>query len=71
MCLCAAFGGETGRVVRTLAEDGLTTVRAVDASGTNGAYVHDRRRGERVSVAEMPPDLTDLGVTGAGRRSDC
>ena len=56
VCLCAAFGGETGRVVRTLVEEDLTTVRAVDASGSNGAYVHDRRQGERISVAEMAPE---------------
>jgi 1-phosphofructokinase len=55
VCLCAAFGGETGKVVRTLVEDDITTLRAVTRPGDNGAYVHDRRQGERVQVAETAP----------------
>jgi 1-phosphofructokinase len=55
VCLCAAFGGETGRVVRTLVEDDLTTIRAVASPGDNGAYVHDRRNGERVQLAQTAP----------------
>jgi 1-phosphofructokinase len=30
-------------------------LRAVESSGSNGSYVHDRRHGERVSLAEMAP----------------
>jgi len=53
--LCGSFGGETGRIARMLiAEEGID-VRAVETAGRNGAYVHDRRSGERVTVAEMTP----------------
>src|SRR5205807_4849222 len=54
--LCGPFGGESGRVVRTLVDQGGITVRAIRTVGSNGAYVHDRRGGERVTVAETPPD---------------
>lgn len=51
--LCAAFGGETGEVLRALiTADGLA-VAGVAAAAANGAYVHDRRSGERAEVAEM------------------
>lgn len=54
--LCGPFGGETGKVVAALvAEEGMA-VRAVETSGSNGAYVHDRRGGERVEVAATPPE---------------
>jgi 1-phosphofructokinase len=54
--LCGAFGGETGDVVRMLIEHAGLAVRAVETAGSNGAYVHDRRQGERVTVAETSPD---------------
>ncbi len=50
------FGGETGRVLRTLVEAEGFALRSVEMPGSNGAYVHDRRDGERVVVAETPPD---------------
>jgi 1-phosphofructokinase len=53
--LCGVFGGETGGVLSGLIEREGITVRRVPAAGTNGAYVHDRRGGERVEVADMPP----------------
>lgn len=53
--LCATVGGETGRVVRRLVEDEAVTLRAVDAAGANGAYVDDRRSGERARVASTAP----------------
>jgi 1-phosphofructokinase len=54
--LCGPFGGESGRVVRSLVERGGITVRAIRTARSNGAYVHDRRSGDRVTVAETPPD---------------
>ena len=52
--LCGSFGGETGDVVRTrILAEGLT-VRAVGVAGSNGAYLHDRRSGERMELAAMP-----------------
>jgi 1-phosphofructokinase len=55
VALCASFGGETGAVARGLLSDEGFDLRAVDASGANGAYVHDRRSGDRNVVADMPP----------------
>ena len=51
--LCGSFGGETGRIAKTLIGEEAIGVRAVETDGRNGAYVHDRRSGERVTVAEM------------------
>ena len=50
------FGGETGRVLRALVEAEGVALRAVGTAQSNGAYVHDRRNGERVTVAETPPE---------------
>jgi 1-phosphofructokinase len=58
--LCGPFGGESGRVVRTLVDqDDCIRLRAIDTVGSNGVYVHDRRGGERIAVAETPPDPLD------------
>ncbi|GGS46961.1 MULTISPECIES: 1-phosphofructokinase family hexose kinase [Actinokineospora] len=54
--LCGAFGGETGSVLRHLVDDGDITVCAREVSARNGAYVHDRRKGERDAVVEMAAD---------------
>lgn len=51
--LCSSFGGESGTVIRSLLEQWDIDVRAVRAKGGNGAYVHDRRSGERRPLAEM------------------
>jgi 1-phosphofructokinase len=51
--LCGALGGETGPILRRLMADAGLRVVGID-SGSNGAYVHDRRSGERVEVAAMP-----------------
>ncbi|MEV1295349.1 PfkB family carbohydrate kinase [Pseudonocardia sp. NPDC049635] len=50
--LCAALGGETGRLLEKLvAVDGVE-LRTVTAAARNGGYVHDRRDGaERVEIA--------------------
>jgi 1-phosphofructokinase len=54
---CGPFGGESGRVVRTLVDqDDAITLRAIETVGSNGVYIHDRRDGERTTVAETPPD---------------
>ena len=50
--LCAPFGNDTGRVLRPLIEDEGVTVRSVEMQAANGAYVHDRRSGERIVIAE-------------------
>lgn len=52
--MCGTFGGESGAVLATLIANEGITVRSVAAEGSNGAYLHDRRSGERVEVAAMP-----------------
>lgn len=52
--LCCVLAGEIGTVLRHLVEDEGITVKAVEGTTRNGAYVHDRRGGERVEVAEAP-----------------
>lgn len=54
--LVSAFGGETGQVLRQLVQGPDIEVRAREVSARNGAYVHDRRDGDRETVAEMMPD---------------
>ena len=52
--LCAGLGGETGEVLEhLLPTEGLTLAR-IRTGARNGGYVHDRRTGERVAVAEAP-----------------
>ena len=52
--LCACAGGEMGRVLeRSIADEGIT-LRVVHADTGTGWYVHDRRDGERVEIAEHP-----------------
>ncbi|MCV7193121.1 1-phosphofructokinase family hexose kinase [Mycolicibacterium brumae] len=57
--LCAALGGETGSVLGHLLPTTDVTVRSVSVSSRNGAYVHDRRTGEREIIAESPGSPLD------------
>lgn len=50
------FGGETGQVARHLMEGTEVLLAPVAVAGSNGAYVHDRRDGDRAEVATMAPD---------------
>lgn len=52
--LCAAFGGETGRVVKSILLDEGFEIAAVERASPNPAYVHDRRGGQRTTIAETP-----------------
>jgi 1-phosphofructokinase len=53
--LCSLFGGESGDVARALAGSEGITVEAVNSNSVTGAYVHDRRSGERNAIAEHEP----------------
>jgi 1-phosphofructokinase len=53
--LCSPFGGETGHLARLLAEREGFEVRAIDTAGWTGAYVHDRRNGERLELLDVAP----------------
>ncbi|MBV1850805.1 phosphofructokinase [Catellatospora sp. NEAU-YM18] len=52
--LVSAFGDETGHVVRTLITAEGLELAATDTTGGNGAYVHDRRDGQRNELAQAP-----------------
>lgn len=54
--MCAVFSGETGRVLRHLIADEGVRVLHVAGEGSSGAYLHDRRGGERHVLAESPGD---------------
>lgn len=75
--VCGPFGGEAGTVVAHLAAQEHLTVHAVAYAGGNGAYVHDRRDGDRNEVAVTPPrpldrhELDDLYGTVLVEAMDC
>jgi 1-phosphofructokinase len=52
--LVGAFGGEAGLVARLLVHAEGIDVACIELDSDSSAYVHDRRRGERVVVAESP-----------------
>jgi 1-phosphofructokinase len=50
--LCASFGGEAGAVLQAVVRrEPIHEVLAVEVAAVNGAYVHDRRGGERREIA--------------------
>ncbi|MEG6508247.1 PfkB family carbohydrate kinase [Methyloligella sp. 2.7D] len=51
--LCGPIGGESGTVVRALIEAEGIALQAIDSDEWNGGYVHDRREGNRQTVADM------------------
>jgi fructose-1-phosphate kinase PfkB-like protein len=56
--LCGFIGGESGAVLRSLLEQMEVEMRLIETAEASGAYVHDRRSGERVPFAQsasMPP----------------
>lgn len=54
--MCGVFSGETGRVAQHLISDEGVRVLSVAGQGSSGAYLHDRRGGERHILAESPGD---------------
>src|SRR5690554_759112 len=56
VAMCCVLSGESGRVLRhVLADEGIRVV-AIERDARSGAYVHDRRGGERVSIVEIDGD---------------
>ena len=51
--MSSTFGGEVGRILKGLLSAEGFDLRAVSTASTNGAYIHDRRSGERTEVASM------------------
>ena len=56
VAICCVLSGEGGRVLKHLIADEGIRVVAVEREGRNGAYVHDRRGGERVPIVESGGD---------------
>jgi 1-phosphofructokinase len=52
--VCSPFGGESGALARALATEEGFDVRCVETGGANGAYIDDRRGGERELLVEIP-----------------
>lgn len=52
--VCGPFGGETGVILRQLAETDGLDVTAIEHAEGSAARVHDRRSGERDEIASMP-----------------
>jgi 1-phosphofructokinase len=52
--LCAAVGGEVGRVLKPLLDFKGVTLRTIPRESGSGWYVHDRRDGKRREIAEQP-----------------
>ncbi len=50
--ICCVLSGEVGRVIRHLFEDSGMRVVAVEREASGGAYIHDRRNGNRVVLVE-------------------
>jgi 1-phosphofructokinase len=61
--LCGLIGGETGTVLRPLLEQLEIELRLVETAEASGAYIHDRRSGEREPIAQsaaMPPSRHEI-----------
>jgi 1-phosphofructokinase len=75
--LCGFIGGEVGSVLRPLLEELPIQVRLVETAEASGAYIHDRRSGEREPVgqsAAFPPsrhEVDDLFSVSVAAALDC
>jgi len=61
--LCGFCGGESGAVLRRLLEALPIELRLIETAAASGAYIHDRRGGERRPVAQsaaMPPSRHEV-----------
>jgi 1-phosphofructokinase len=61
--LCGFIGGEPGTALRPLLEQLPLELRLVDTVEATGCYIHDRRGGERVPVAQsasLPPSRHEI-----------
>jgi 1-phosphofructokinase len=74
--LCGLIGGEAGAALLPLLEQLPVELRLVDTAEASGAYIHDRRSGERVPIAQsaaMPPsrhEVDDLFSTACAAALD-
>lgn len=74
--LCGLIGGETGTALRGLLERMPIELRLVPTQGASGAYLVDRRHGERQALANSPRpaparhELDDLVAVTCGAALD-
>ena len=61
--LCAPFGGDTGRLLKTLMIDEGVEVHGIDIAGVTGSYVHDRRAGDRAELCRVEGSKLDRHET--------
>src|SRR5690606_11708718 len=54
--MCCVLTGEVGRTLQHLLEDEGITVVGIEREGRGSAYLHDRRDGKRVVIAEEDGD---------------
>lgn len=67
--LCGFLGGETGAVLRPLLEQMDGELRLVESRADSGSYLHDRRSGERVPIAQsasLPPSRHEIDELFSG-----
>lgn len=57
--MCCVLSGEIGRTLQHLLEDEGITVVAIEREGRGSAYLHDRREGKRIVIAEEEGDPID------------
>ncbi len=61
--LCGFIGGEPGTALRPLLEQLPIELRLVETAQASGCYIHDRRSGERVPIAQsasFPPSRHEV-----------
>jgi 1-phosphofructokinase len=61
--LCGFLGGEIGTVLRPLLDQLPIELRLVETKDSSGAFLHDRRSGERVPVSQsvsLPPSRHEV-----------
>lgn len=57
--MCCVLSGEIGQTLKHLLEDEGIDVIAVEREGRGSAYLHDRRQGKRIVIAEDEGDAID------------
>jgi 1-phosphofructokinase len=61
--LCGFIGGEAGTALRPLLDQLPIELRLVETAQASGCYIHDRRSGERVPIAQsasLPPSRHEI-----------
>lgn len=75
--LCGFIGGEVGLVLRPLLEEMAIELRLVETAEPSGAYIHDRRSGEREPIAQSAAfpasrhEVDDLFSVAVAAALDC